>query len=141
MLIVKKTNRDSSLNLESAHDIFVSRHPTPYPPSHADIQAIRIIASHVIHRASSIIAAGVHSLWQLRNDAESVSPSESSHTLVAYNGSVLENYPGFRATCQAHLDTLVEASGASKGTLELMPAEESSLLGAAVAVACLENGL
>lgn len=75
----------------------------------------------------------MHALWQLRNDAESILPHESSHTLVAYNGSVLENYPGFKVTCQKHLDTLVEASGGKKGSIELMYAEESSLLGAAVA--------
>ncbi|KAH8808568.1 hypothetical protein F5884DRAFT_376073 [Xylogone sp. PMI_703] len=56
-------------------------------------------------------------------------------TLVAYNGSVLENYPQFRANCQKHLDELVEAAGGERGTLELEPAVESSLLGAAVAAA------
>lgn len=59
-------------------------------------------------------------------------------TLVAFNGSVLENYPNFRANCQKHLDMLVEASGSAKGMLELEPAMESSLLGAAVAVACVK---
>lgn len=73
----------------------------------------------------------------MRNEAESVAASESSHTLVAYNGSVLENYPDFKTSCQKHLDALVEASGGEKGVIELIYAEESSLIGAAVAVACL----
>lgn len=53
----------------------------------------------------------------------------------------MENYPNFKESCQEHLDSLVEASGGSKGMVELMYAEESSLLGAAVAgaVASLEN--
>jgi len=52
---------------------------------------------------------------------------------------VLENYPNFRATCQEQIDNLVEASGGKAGTVELMYAEESSLIGAAVAVACLDG--
>jgi hexokinase len=103
------------------------------------MQAIRLIASHVTYRASGVLAAGTHALWQLRNEAESVPADESSHTLVAYNGSVLENYPRFRATCQEQLDALVEATGGKRGVIELMYAEESSLLGAAVAVACLDG--
>ncbi len=75
----------------------------------------------------------MHALWQLRNEAESIPAHKSSHTLVAYNGSVLENYPNFKTSCQKHLDSLVEASGGKKGVVELMFAEESSLLGAAVA--------
>jgi len=98
-----------------------------------------MIASHVTYRASGVLAAGTHALWQLRNEAESVPADQSSHTLVAYNGSVLENYPRFRATCQEQLDALVEATGGRKGVIELMYAEESSLLGAAVAVACLDG--
>lgn len=111
----------------------MSRHPTASPPTPTDLQTLRLIAAHVTHRAAGIIAAGVHALWQLRNEAESILPHEYSHTLVAYNGSVLENYPGFKVTCQKHLDILVEASGGQKGTVELIYAEESSLLGAAVA--------
>ena len=64
---------------------------------------------------------------------------EFEHTLVAYNGSVIEHYPHFKKICQQRLDGLVEASGGKAGIVELMYAEESSLLGAAVAVACL-NG-
>ena len=130
-------NSDRSEPLSTASHIFTSRHPTTTPPTLADLQAFRLIASLVSQRACGVIASGVHGLWQLRNEAISIAASEPSHTLVAYNGSVLENYPNFRATCQKHLDTLVEASGGKKGIIELMYAEESSLLGAAVAVASL----
>jgi len=103
------------------------------------MESLRVIASHVTRRACGVLAAGVHALWDLRNSSEQISAASSQHTLVAYNGSVLENYPNFRATCQKQIDNLVEASGGKAGTVELMYAEESSLIGAAVAVACLDG--
>lgn len=137
MNLLMKANSfsDSSSDLAKAQAIFMSRHPTAIPPTPIDLQTLRHIAAHVAYRAAGVIAAGVHALWQLRNEAESILPHESSHTIVAYNGSVLENYPGFKITCQKHLDSLVEASGGKKGSVELMYAEESSLLGAAIASA------
>ncbi|KAH8599011.1 hypothetical protein B0O99DRAFT_650224 [Bisporella sp. PMI_857] len=130
---------DVTSNLQSATKIFTSRHPSSHEPSKADIQALQLIASYVTQRAARVLANSVHALWSLRNEAEQITPSQSKHTLVAYNGSVLENYPSFRNTCQNQLDSLVEASGGRPGAIELMYAEESSLLGAAVAVACLDG--
>lgn len=130
---------DPSPNLTTARQMFLSRHPMTYQPTLSDLQALRFIASNVAYRASSLVAAGIHALWQLRNDEEHISAGAREHTLVAYNGSVMENYPGFRATCQRELDGLVEASGGKAGMVELMYAEESSLLGAAVSVACLDG--
>jgi hexokinase len=101
--------------------------------------AIRQIASNVAYRASGIVAAGIHGLWQLRNVAEGIQADQFSHTLVAYNGSVMENYPEFRVSCQSQLDALVQSSGGKQTLVELMYAEESSLLGAAVAVACIDG--
>jgi len=85
------------------------------------------------------VAAGVHALGSLRNDAHTMPAFNQQHTIVAYNGSVIEHYPSFKETCQQYLDDLAEASGAETGVMELMYAEESSLLGAAVAVACLDG--
>lgn len=60
--------------------------------------------------------------------------------MVAYNGSVMENYPGYQANCQEYLNKLAMRSGARASCiLELEHAEESSLLGAAIAVACLDG--
>ena len=128
-------NSDHTPTLEKATAVFTSRHPCPSSiPSLADIQALRTIASHVSVRASALVATGVHALWSLRNDAEGIhSASEEEKTLVAYNGSVLENYPDFKGNCQRFIDGLVEGSGGKKGSVELVYAEESSLLGAAVA--------
>ncbi|KAH7040281.1 uncharacterized protein B0I36DRAFT_344050 [Microdochium trichocladiopsis] len=73
-----------------------------------------------------------------------ISPSSATqsspyHATVAYNGSVIEHYPGLRANCQAVLDDLVRSSSIynGKGSVELVPTKESSLLGAAVALACV----
>ncbi|CZT07904.1 probable hexokinase-1 [Rhynchosporium agropyri] len=132
---VSRIESDHSPGLLKAQQLFSSRHPTSSPLTHGDIQALRCISSALTYRASGVIAAGVHALWQLRNDAEGIRAEDSSHTLVAYNGSVMENYPNFKENCQQQLDGLVEAIGGRAGTVELMYAEESSLLGAAVACA------
>lgn len=69
--------------------------------------------------------------------------------VVAFNGSVIEQYPGYLQNCQGYLDELVSSAGgvdvAGEGektpvTIRLVGAKESSLLGAAVALACLEEG-
>lgn len=133
------TISDTSPMLTRSLQIFISRHPSTHTPTIADLQALQLISSHVAHRAAGVVAAGVHALWQLRNEAESMTADDWEHTLVAYNGSVIENYPGFKETCQQWLDGLVELSGGKAGVIELMYAEESSLLGAAVAVACLDG--
>jgi hexokinase len=108
------------------------------PPSKTDIDFVRRVASLVTRRASAILAAGIHSLWQLRNDAEGIDPEDAPDMAISYNGSVLERYPLFKENCQRHLNGLIKESGGRTGALELIPAEESSLLGAAVSVACLE---
>lgn len=54
----------------------------------------------------------------------------------------MEHYPGFCESTQKYLDLLVESTVGGKdvmGGLELVPADDSSLLGAAVAVACLDT--
>ncbi|KAJ8069673.1 hypothetical protein OCU04_000102 [Sclerotinia nivalis] len=129
---------DKTPQLTTAIEVFTTRHPSPHIPTVADLRALRLIASRVTLRSSGLIAAGVHALWHMRNASESISPSDSAHTVIAYNGSVLENYPEFRNNTQKHIDMLIEASGAKSGTVELVYAEESSLLGAAVAVACCD---
>jgi hexokinase len=130
---------DTSPTLTTARHVFLSKHPSTPPCTETDLLAIRQIASHVAYRASGVVAAGIHGLWQMRNIAEGIQADQSSHTLVAYNGSVMENYPDFRKSCQSQLDALVQTSGGEKGVVELMYAEESSLLGAAVAVACIDG--
>ncbi|RAL63117.1 hypothetical protein DID88_004200 [Monilinia fructigena] len=80
---------DKTPHLTTAIDTFTTRHPSSYLPTVADLRALRFIASLVTLRSSSLIAAGVHSLWHLRNTSASILPSDSAHTVVAYNGSHL----------------------------------------------------
>lgn len=105
------------------------------------------------------MAASLFALWQFKNEAEadllaSSQSSGPSHfaaaaargelglggTVVAFNGSVIEHYPGYLESCQGHIDGLLSSAGAAAGTISLAGAKESSLLGAAVALACLEEG-
>ncbi|PQE27348.1 putative hexokinase-1 protein [Rutstroemia sp. NJR-2017a WRK4] len=137
---LSRIESDPSPLLPQAIQIFSTAHPSPHTPTISDIRSLRLIASLVTQRASALLAAGVHSLWSMRNEAEGIKPGEAVHTVVAYNGSVLENYPGFRAGMQGFLDGLVKGSGGEEGGVELVYAEESSLVGAAVAVGCCGGG-
>ena len=76
-----------------------------------------------------------------------VSPRQDTYdrAVVAYNGSVVESYPLYREICQGYLTSLVEAEDSEtspgglfpgrRGAIELVEAKQSSLLGAAVALA------
>ena len=68
-------------------------------------------------------------------EAASATTTIPQRTKVAFNGSVMEHYPRYRATCQGYLDGLVGGSGRRGAAVDLVPAVESSLLGAAVALA------
>lgn len=108
------------------------------------------------------MAASLFALWQIKNEAEARyhhrhhrhhhAPEEgegekgkgpgpgAGRTVVAFNGSVIEQYPHYLQNCQAYLDALVSSAGGRPGAVGLVGAKESSLLGAAVALACLEEG-
>ena len=60
-------------------------------------------------------------------------------TTVAFNGSVIEHYPGYLSSCQRYINHLMGGRGSSDTkSIELVSAKESSLTGAAVALACLD---
>lgn len=116
------------------------------------MRALKTLASLVARRSAAIIATAIFTLWQLRaelslehrqvlpprsdnaddSSVEAVVEAESRRTTVAFNGAVIESYPGYLAMCQAQLDALV--GGGRR--IELAEARHSSLIGAAVAVAC-----
>lgn len=119
------------------------------------MRALKHLASLVARRSAAIVATAVFTLWELRaelslehgevltnnssaegKDGEElvreVVQAESRRTTVAFNGAVVESYPGYLEDCQAQLDGLVGKGG----RVELVEARDSSLLGAAVAVAC-----
>lgn len=118
---------------------------------------MRTIASFVSARSSALVATCVYTLWDLRRDSQQAlanslpksSPErleaetdvDMEHTAVAFNGGVIEEYPGYLASCQKYLDDLVHTSSKNNNRrkVQLVPAKESSILGAAVALACVES--
>jgi hexokinase len=120
------------------------------------MSAIKAIASFVSVRSSALIASAVYALWDIRQEGDEAllstlpesSPLRSvveedikmEKTTVAFNGSVIERYPGYLTSCQRYITELLESkpSGQSK-SIELVGAKESSLTGAAVALACVDS--
>lgn len=148
--------RDTTSSLKPSLTVFQSRHPSPVEPTTADIAFIRSLASYISRRSAAIVAASLFALWQFKNEAEAdllASEPGPSHFaaaargeltleghVVAFNGSVIEQYPRYLASCQSYIDGLLSSADATPGTISLTGAKESSLLGAAVALACLEEG-
>ncbi|KAK8045332.1 hypothetical protein PG993_005356 [Apiospora rasikravindrae] len=124
----------------------------------SDLVAIRTLASFISRRSAALLAASVFSLWEVRHETEAeyistrqntaraaplVAEAAAEHALectkVAFNGSVIEHYPAYQANCQRYIDQLVGGQSKHEGAIELVPALESSILGAAVALACTDG--
>ncbi|KAF3761302.1 hypothetical protein M406DRAFT_357680 [Cryphonectria parasitica EP155] len=168
---------DNSPSLEPSLALFKLRHPSPSEPVKADILFIRRLASSISRRSSAIVAACLFALWQFKNEAEAefgnisgssnttvtaaaVAAKEEERSLddhvVAFNGSVIEQYPQYLDNLQSYINHLFSTTTTttssssssfssaegikSSGSISLVGAKESSLLGAAVALACLEEG-
>ncbi|KAF2115807.1 hypothetical protein BDV96DRAFT_612425 [Lophiotrema nucula] len=129
---------DESKNFTQAIALFQSKHALSKPPSYKDISFLRQVSQLVSHRAAAYLAAGIHSLWNLRIQSEGLSANEAGRLAIGCNGSVIEKYPHFRELCQTHLDELTIASGAEPHSISLEIAVESAIFGAAVAVCCLD---
>jgi hexokinase len=130
---------DDSKCFTNATALFQAKHPLSKPPSYNDIYFVRQVSQLVSHRAAAYLAAGIHSLWDLRIKSEGLIPATSGRLAIGCNGSVIEKYPSFRELCQSHLDELTTASGAEEHSISLEIAVESAIFGAAVAVSCLEE--
>ncbi|KAG5929053.1 hypothetical protein E4U42_007278 [Claviceps africana] len=149
---------DTSSDLQGATRLFWERHPSHHRPTTSDLAAIKAISSLVAVRSSALVATCVYTLWEMRLEfekqyMETLSGPSSERkrvgpdmdnlqrtTVVAFNGSVIENYPGYLTSCQHYLDHLTESKGSLEHRrIELVPAKEGSLLGAAVALACVER--
>ncbi|KAI5464661.1 hypothetical protein BGZ63DRAFT_351312 [Mariannaea sp. PMI_226] len=148
---------DTSDELDEACKGFALRHPSPHTLTTSDLSFLRQIATFVSKRSSALVAASVYAFWQLRVDAQIEfvdSLPESSplrpqaeadrdleNTTVAFNGSVIENYPGYLDSCQNYLDEMVASQKDLKGPrkVQLVSAKESSLMGAAVALASIQG--
>ncbi|KAI0184830.1 hexokinase-1 [Xylaria flabelliformis] len=151
--LLSRIEADSSSTLEKALVAFTSAHPCPIPATPADISAIRTLAYCISRRSAALLAAAVFSLWELRYEtaieqvcedagekpADEEDLTASPHTKVAFTGSVIEHYPGYLAQCQDHIAALVAGAEnpiLAAGSIDLVPAVESSITGAAVALGC-----
>ncbi|CAK4031940.1 related to Hexokinase-1 [Lecanosticta acicola] len=130
---------DSTAGLDKARAAFLQAHPMRSPPRLSELEFIRDIARMVSKRAAAYLASALHALWKVRTESEGFAPGEATHVTIACNGTIVEKYPDYRELCQRHLDDLCVASGASRGAVTLKMAPESSIYGAAVAVACMED--
>lgn len=159
--MINKTNAlsifsDTTADLSQAISCFSEKHPSSHAPSVIDMSAIKAIASFVSVRASALIASAVYSLWDIRQEGDqkllSTLPESSplrttveadlnmEKTTVAFNGSVIEHYPGYLASCQRYINELLESkTSVEPKSIELVSAKESSLTGAAVALACVDS--
>lgn len=164
--ILSRIEGDESPSLEASRKIFHERHPCHDGSvvTEADMTTVRALASLISRRSAAIIAAAVYALWLLKIEAENEflqdlestsgdSPAERhadavraelaimrDSAVVAFNGSVIERYPRYLEQCQNMLDKLLLSgtkTGEPVGAIQLLPAQESSLLGAAVSLACL----
>jgi hexokinase len=142
--------QDTSDSLGVARRAFAERHPVAGAAliAPADAAFVRSLCKLVSRRAAAYVAVGIVSLWLLRREQY---PDEARATerdggqapevsTVAFTGSTLEKYPGFRRTCQAYLSDMMAEVSAGTADLVLMHCEESTLIGAAAA-ACTVGGL
>ncbi|KAI1343014.1 hexokinase-1 [Xylariaceae sp. FL0016] len=149
--LLSRIEADTTPNLTTALTLFTAAHSSPHAPTTADLSFIRTLASLVTRRSAALLAASVFALWELRRETEAeflastpaingyvplleqtAAEARLRRTKVAYNGSVIERYPGYLGRCQGYIDALV---GGDESVL-LVPALESSILGAAVGLAC-----
>ncbi len=128
---------DRTSDLSNASAAFHTAHPLRSPPKLHELEFIRDIGRLASRRAAAYLATSLHALWAVRTAAEGIEPGEASHVTIACDGSMVEKYPGFRQCAQRYLDSLCILSGASVGPVALDLAPESSIFGAAVAVACM----
>ncbi|KAI0129578.1 hexokinase-1 [Xylariales sp. AK1849] len=154
---LSRVEADTTCKFETALPYFAATHPSTIKPTIADLSVIRSLASFVSRRSAALLAASVFSLWELRHETEAEYiqsiPEATSRasfgaeakvektlprTKVAFNGSVIERYPQYLPNCQRYMNDLVSRSE-HPGAVDLVPALESSILGAAVALACVSE--
>ncbi|KAK4195412.1 putative hexokinase [Triangularia verruculosa] len=129
---------DSSPTLTPSLSLFHTLHPSPIPATPTDLQFLRSVASFVTQRSASIVAASLHALHEIdvEDSPYHQSPPPEIIKTIAYAGSVVEHYPNYLSNLQSYLDQL---SLNTPTHFKLVPAKESSVLGAAVALACLDT--
>ncbi|KAF5013122.1 hypothetical protein FDECE_842 [Fusarium decemcellulare] len=141
------------INVESALEKHPTSHGSSYRLSTSDRAFLRSLASIISRRSAAIVATSIHAFWDLRREglrevvatatgqekATAGVEANLAETMVAFTGSVIENYPGYLDMCQKLVDDLVARSEGNEenelAKIKFIPAKESSLLGAGVALA------
>lgn len=115
-------------------------HPLSHIPTTQDMQDVKRIALCVTERATRLLATGIHALRSLQLESEHIATANAQTVAMGCNGSIIEKYPGFRQSCQAHLDALANAGTTTPNgsKIQLEVAIESAIFGAAVAVSCAQ---
>lgn len=108
-------------------------------PSTTDLLFVKQICQLVSRRAAAYLATAAHALWVMRALSEGLAVQEAGHLSIGCNGSVIQQYPGFRELTQKHLDDLVDLSGGQGHSIVLETAEEAAIFGAAVAAASIAS--
>ncbi|KAL2755634.1 hypothetical protein ACRALDRAFT_1071132 [Sodiomyces alcalophilus JCM 7366] len=151
--IMSLVEGDMSPTMAKSISTFSALHPSPHVPTTVDLAFLRDLSALISRRSAAIIAASLYAIWELRLEGirESIASPASlavstaeaeeevvlERTMVSFNGAVIESYPAYRAMCQDFVDGLVATGdGCAPGVrIDLVPAKESSLLGAGVALA------
>ncbi|KAK4219818.1 hexokinase-1 [Rhypophila decipiens] len=146
---------DESAALDTARSIFASRHPSTVEPAIDDMKFLKTMCSYISRRSASIVAASLVALWELKTEAEAEFLSglsvdsafltetdaemKLSRTMVAFNGSVIEHYPNYQENLKGYINSLLTSRNLPTASIDFVLAKESSLLGAAVALASLDE--
>lgn len=172
--IVAAIVADDTPNLSNSSKLLQSQHPSSTTPTLADLFFLRKICAAVARRAAAYLATSIHALWQLKLSTEAAAPTSDpvaeavalgysapaasdgvptspAKITIAYDGSVINKFPGFRDLCQRYISEIIAYENVStkeelmdgelvvEDTVVLEPAREAAIFGAAVAVACLEE--
>lgn len=118
---------------------------------------LRSLSATISYRSAALLAASIHSLCELRREGlQQIAVSSATkeedrvaasmeasleETTIAFTGSVIESYPGYLDICERLVGNL-EANGVegAVGRVRFVRAVESSLFGAAIALAAAKGG-
>ena len=108
--------------------------------SDTDFNNIGKVLHAISDRAAAWIAASIVSLVMNLNDDSSTASTTGGTTTIAYSGTVIEKYPGFKQRCQSTLQDLGQRVFGLDTKLRLEPALDGTLFGPAIASAMFAGG-
>ena len=129
---------DHSASLLPSCRLFQERHPSPQPPSYADVYFIREITRLVSHRSAIYFTVGVHALSTLLHDVNAsdlTTADDVDHATIGCNGSVINKYPGYMDHAQGIMDRMIATDLDRRKRVVLEKTNDSSVIGAGIAAA------